>query len=346
MVVLSSETVDSLASKVQKRIDAINDVKFTFRTRSNNYTSSDIHERKEEYSILHSNDHAYPRNWICWKVYHPKNESEWELDRFMVFDGKNLWSYDRVDPHNPGTVYKWSRGIVQPCVDPAPQIEDQNRFPRFLFMGIVGYGTSFVDEYVKSLGPDKWRIIGNPSTEEYVLERDIKAKNWDEKDKYSIKAFLSLHIAPKVWRTESISPGFPKVDFDEVESFAESNDLYYPLKGRSVSYATAKRPYDMIYEFEVESVERLTDGARSGWIPEWPTGTLVLDQVQKKNITIPHTRKQMQERQDSYFASLGVDREIKSQWKRRWIILSVNLIGLLAIAYLLIRKIKKQRCAK
>ena len=110
--------------------------------------------------------------------------------------------------------------------------------------------------------------------------------------------------------------------------------MVYPVKGRHVSHANKNVSHDVIYEFEVESVRRLTEGDKTKWVPEWPTGTIVRDFISDKNIEIRHTNEQILERQDEYYDKLGVDREIKPQGRRNWIMLIINLVGIALILFL------------
>jgi hypothetical protein len=50
--------------------------------------------------------------------------------------------------------------------------------------------------------------------------------------------------------------------------------------------------------------------------------------ISDKNIEIRHTKEQILERQEEYYAKLQMDREIKTQGRRNWIILAVNVVGI------------------
>ncbi|MDR1382802.1 MAG: hypothetical protein LBJ67_02990 [Planctomycetaceae bacterium] len=346
MNIFSSEIIESLANKVQKQLDIINDVKFVYRVRANDSDSPNIRETREEYAVLRSDNPTYPNRWISWKVFSKDKDENWILDRFMVYNGKNMWRYDRINPDNPGTLYKWSRGIVEPCVNPNRQTWEIV-FAQFLFMNVVGYGNEVVDEYIKSLGREKWYIAANPSPDEYILEREIKAPHWKESDKYYIRAFLYLKPVPMVRRTENssdFSKSSDKNDIDEVLEFSQLGEIYYPLKGRSVSPALSTQKHDKIYEFEIESVERLTEKDRKTWIPEWPTGTSIKDNINNKNIEIPHTKEQIDKIRDNYFAQYDGEKQMKVQTPKRILfILFFNLIGLMLIGLHFWRKYRKQK---
>ena len=110
---------------------------------------------------------------------------------------------------------------------------------------------------------DKWQIIESTLPSEYVLQRIVHLPHW-KSGGYNIRAYLRLEPTPVVWRTgnaNDFADETEKSDFTETESFATFDGLYYPAKGRSVSYANENTSPDCIYEFEVESVKRLTEDA-------------------------------------------------------------------------------------
>lgn len=352
MSVFSAETVESLAMQVEKRLEVIDAFEFIFRVKSNTMESPEMKETRHEYAFFRSKDPNYPRPWERWKVFYEKKPGVWELDKFVVFDGKTIWTWDRVVPpypDNPEGFNMWSKGVIRATVAPdtymgGDEFHAANEFPHCLFMGVVGYGKSDIDKFFKrDFGLDKWQIVESTSPSEYVLQRIVQLPHWQSG--YYIRAYLRLEPVPVVWRTESSGDFLDKSrknDFTEIESFTTFDDVYYPAKGRSVSYAK-NIPHDTIYEFEVESVKQLTEADKAKWVLDWPTGTQVSDMAFGKNLEIQHTKEQLLERQEEYYAKLLVDRNIKTQSKRNWIVLSINVIGILLIFFLLYRKYKTKK---
>ena len=346
--VFSAETVGGLATRVEERLESIDAVEFTFRVRSNSFGAAEIKETRQKYAFFRSKAPDYPRSWERWEIFYEKNPGEWELDEFVAFDGKTVWTWNRIDPVDPGEFYKWSRGAIQTAITPdgymgGNEVRASNEFPFFLFMGIVGYGKSGVDDLIRNLGLDKWQVVESKPPSEFILQRVIQAPNWDSG--YFIRAHLRLEPVPVVWRTEdskNFSDETLKNNFSEVESFGTFDGIYYPAKGRSISYAK-NVSHNTIYEFEVESVKRLTETDKTEWIPTWPTGTLVRDLAFGKDVAIPHTKEQLMERQEEYLAKLGADREIKTQGRRNLFVLIVNVAGILLIFWLLYRRYKARQ---
>ena len=128
-----------------------------------------------------------------------------------------------------------------------------------------------------------------------------------------------------------------------IESFATFEGIYYPEKGCSISYATKAISYDIIYEFEVESVRRLTEEDKANWVPDWPTGTSVRDHAFGKDTSIDHTKEQLQERMEEYYAKFRDDLKMGIQGKRNCTILIVNVVGILLIFWLFYRKYKAKK---
>ena len=354
-----AETVESMAMRVTERLETIDAVEFTLRVKANTFTSPEIKETREEYAFFRSKDPDYPHSWERWKVFYEKKPGVWRLDRFVVFDGKTLWTWDRVippHPDNPEGFNIRSRGVIMAVVTPETVMYEMhgnefwhtNEFPDFLFMGVGGYGERPGDDFLRSLGLDKWQIVESAPPSEFVLQRVVLFPDWKESDKYFIRVHIRLEPIPVVWCSELATDFFDKTekfDFWAAESFATFDGIYYPAKGRSVSYANANIPFDEIYEFEVESVRRLTEKDKAQWVPNWPTGTIVTNMVfGKENLEIRHTKDQMLEKQEEYYAKLGFDREIKTQSRRNWFIIIFNIIGILLIlCWLLYKRFKQQK---
>ncbi|MGL4942511.1 MAG: hypothetical protein ACRC46_04895 [Thermoguttaceae bacterium] len=351
MKVLSSasvETVESMAVNIEKRLKEIDSIEFTLMVRANTYESSEINETRQEYAFFQSKDPVYPRSWERWKVFYQKTPGVWELDKFVVFNGKAIYTWDRVESVSSGEEFDyWSKGLVQPAITSDSHMNG-NQFPWFLFMNVVGYGKSEVDDFVRELGLEKWHIVESETVNEFVLQRIIKRPDWDDLSQYSIRAYLRLAPTLVVWRQETandFSDETEKIDFSESQSFATFDGICYPAKGRSVSYASKAMPHDLVYEFEVESVKHLTEADKAQWVPDWPTGTIVRDMVADKNFEIRHTREQMLELQETYYTKLNVDREIKTRGRHHLIILIVNFFGVLLLFFLVYKKWIKTKIA-
>lgn len=353
MNVFASETIESMATRVAARLETIDAIEFTLRVRSNSLEAHEIKEARHEYAFFRSKDINYPRSWERWKVFYEKQPGVWDLDKFVAFNGKTVWTWDRIispSPDNPEGFNMWSRGVIRTTVTPDVYMSGEgifaaNEFPLFLFMNVVGYGKSHVDDFIRSLGLEKWQAVDSASPSEHILQRVIQAPGWDESSKYFIRAYLRLNPIPVVCRTENAIDFLDKTerfDFMNIETFKTFDGIYYPAKGSRVSYSNKNIYHDTIYEFEVESVKRLAETDKTRWVPDWPTGTIVVDMISGKNTEIRPTKEQMLERQEEYYAKLGVDRKINTHGRRNWIILIVNVIGGLLLLWLLYKKFSTQ----
>lgn len=276
-----SETADSIGEKVQQRLDKLVGLKFVFRVRCNSDEAAEIVETLQEFSTLPSNDPASTDPWFCWKVFHRKNTTEWELSTFRVYDGKNLYSFNRIDPLAPENFsqsgfIKDSGGHIEPCAHAvhAPTMSEC-QFSWFLFMNLVGCGKTIMDESLNKHSPFPWQIVDSSVSDKFVLERLIKFPTWEKG--YSIRVHVAMTPEPMVMRSGNQHGSYPTDldNFSEVLEIAPFEDLFYPSKGRSFDPACDRIKHDRVYEYEVESVSRVSERERTTWVPDWPAGTCV-----------------------------------------------------------------------
>ncbi len=287
MSTLFSETADSIGVKVRQRSEKLVGLKFLYRVRSNSDESAEIVETLQEFSTLPANDPTSADPWFCWKVFRWKNATDWELDRFRVYDGQNLYSFDKVDPLAPENFsrngyLKPSEGRVEKYADPIVPMM-QCRMAEFVFMELIGYGKTRIDAVVNETSPSPWKIIDSPSPDKFILERPIAGSCANTE--YYIRVHVSMKPEPIVMRLESDLFG----DFSEVLELASFDGILYPSKGREFKYPSADRiEHEKSYEYEVESVSRISERERATWIPDWPPGTQIYG---NGNRFIAHTRE-------------------------------------------------------
>jgi hypothetical protein len=82
------------------------------------------------------------------------------------------------------------------------------------------------------------------------------------------------------WQADDIKQNRPLSLF-EVTEMKMFESIPYPAAGNYRQWAIRELP-NHTYEFEVASVKRLPEGAEKNWLPKWPRGTIVRDEVSGK----------------------------------------------------------------
>ena len=282
----NSETADSIGEKVQQHLDKLVGLRFVFRVRNNDHESTNVSDMKEtlqEFSTLPSTDPEHPEPWFCWKVFRPKNSIEWELEQFRVYDGKNTYSFDKIDPLAP--IHFSRSGWIkrsEGCVEASNGYGFNYDIPDFVFTNVLaGYGRTTVDTHINKAFSSSWQIVDSPAPDEYVLERQMKLPTWEKG--YCIRAHVAMKPEPIVMRLCN-PPDEPSDSIDnytEVLELASFDGVVYPSKGRQFesNYTRCKFgrvfKHARMYEYEVESVERVPEQRRKTWVPDFPPGTNV-----------------------------------------------------------------------
>jgi len=278
----NSETADSIGKKIQQHLDSFVGLKFVFRVRNNDHEStntSDMKETLQEFSTLPSNDPARPEPWFCWKVFRPKNSIDWELEQFRVYDGKNTYSFDKIDPL--AQIHFSRSGWIKRSEG---RVEESNGYgfnydiPDFVFaIGLLGYGGTTIDKLVKEQVLLSWQIVDS-SPDNYVLE--CRGKPQSQETGHYTQAHVAMKPAPLVMRLTSPSDDPSGVEnVTEVLELTSFDGVFYPSKGRQFesNYIRCKFgrvfKYARMYEYAVESVERVPEQSRETWVPDFPSGT-------------------------------------------------------------------------
>jgi hypothetical protein len=263
-------------------------------------------ETLQEFSTLPSNDPEYPEPWFCWKVFRPKNFIEWELDQFQVYDGKNIYSFGRIDPLAPQNFsksgwIKYSQGHVEthPDSDTRTLLAMSARADcpcaEVIFMG---YRRTNIEKFFdKHQQPrDTMQIIDSLAPDTFILESP-------KEDSAEVHRIHRTHVAikpePVCMRVETVvmnptdgSSCFE--DFTEVLDLVSFDGVFYPSKGRQFDANYSKCRYGRVfkyarmYEYEIESVERVPERSRETWVPDFPPGTSVSG-IETRHIA--HTRE-------------------------------------------------------
>ena len=325
MATTYSETADSIGEKVQQRLDRLVGLKFFCRVRSNDYEYSDCSDRMTtllEFSTLPSTDPEHPEPWFCWKVFRPISPIEYELDQFRAYDGKNVYSYDRINPLTPehfsrsGWI-KYSPGRVETYSDPINRMIDALSaredccFSNVVFMGSRNPDfEKWVNEH-KQMRPVV-QIVNSPMPDEFILESYEAGETCLS---HTYRSRVVMKPEPIYMRWEWIVAdsrmGSSHVDKEmEVLELASFDGVVYPSKGRffDSNYSHGKFgrvfQYTRMYEYEVESVERVSEQRLETWVPEYPPGTSVSCPEWDQSRNIAHTR----DVQIQSFLNVGLNR--------------------------------------
>jgi hypothetical protein len=133
----------------------------------------------------------------------------------------------------------------------------------------------------------------------------------------------------------------PEPTIQEVTSIKSIDGFAYPAAARYISPAYGHMSRSE-YEFEVTSVERLTEADRKAWRPKWPAGTYVHDQIKGTYYKVPYPPA----REQALRRALGMQQPPvpTAAGKSRSPIFLFNLAMLLVfVAALLIYRHKRRR---
>ena len=121
----------------------------------------------------------------------------------------------------------------------------------------------------------------------------MKLPEWEKG--YLIRAHVAMKPEPIVMRSGNPSVAFPDdfESFSEVLEIASFDGIVYPSRGRSCIRANPEADstyfnFDRVYEYVVESVERVSADQRNTWMPVFPPGTSVAGSESR---IIAHTRE-------------------------------------------------------
>ncbi|MDR1382800.1 MAG: hypothetical protein LBJ67_02980 [Planctomycetaceae bacterium] len=304
-------SVEEIAQAIINQHSKYDNLKFTYRVRRNTDEAPKIIETREEYVVMSSNDTAYPDPWESWKVFKQNESGQWEIQKFAVFDGKNTYSFER-SPVNDNPKSFWVQGKIETSYKYTHFF--YNSFSQMVHGGFVGYTNrpTLISKQIREQMDGLLKItgeatfLGMPAIEMSRIEPTLK-KRFDSSDlienDFVGKILISKSPIVLVVHSDRIDYlSRKKIGESCIEKVDVFEGIYYPAKYKNVFFADGLTKYNRIYECEVESIERLTETSRATWVPQWPSGTIVFDQINNKNIEIPHTKEQIDKFRDNYFA--------------------------------------------
>lgn len=283
-------------------------------------------EWRNTLSIMESNTTNVSRPWKCWQQFTKDKADSWKLERFLCFDGTKSLSYVRDDRIAYG---KWSMGSIVPFEEPSKFQMDI--FELFLFLRLDGPSVRFL--FGMDLPLDmRFELTGTSETSgRRVLQ--LSSKQPKRNAVINVEAVTQPDFIVTLWE---VTVGGKVVQRFQVNDIRTVNGVSFPASG---SYR--KTPeidgLDHTYEFSLERVESLSESARSQWAPKWPAGTIVNDQVNTKNITVPHDKKELHQatldRRRLEMDSKPIQHGTLSPI--RWAFLLCNVVGIVVVIALI-----------
>lgn len=234
---------------------------------------------KDIFKILDPNQKDISKPWRFWQRSAEDDNGQWAIDRFIAFDGEQSAGFERRDHR------AFNHGSIVPFEETHEY--DPNVFDRILCTNLNGIQKYHDPNWELSAKVDKhWKVVGSREFEGrkvYVLQGGLPMSGLEFE--VHVTAPPDFIIIRREQRLTN-SPDDEPLLLMEVTKIGEFESLVYPASGRYVRRAIGYAPR-VDYEFEVTSVETLTDAAREDWRPEWPLETAVRDQVNKRNFMTP-----------------------------------------------------------
>lgn len=273
-----------VCEKIEKRAGQIIDLQFKYTVATNlidsmvQGTQSEedltMRIRQESFSILRSNSDTHSLPWISWFVYYEK-KGRTPIASFFVYDGKNHYRFLRGDPQIPQVV-PVNFGLIDAGYNNAFLVE--NYFERILFLKINGSSLN-LDSIKKSTSSTEYRYVKQTT---YLGKKALVYERVRVPGKITNVVTVLKEPCYMVVSYKTVSiPEHTVLAELKIEELASFENIIYPCRG-SYKESQSKRGYT----FRVTSVERLSQLARTDWLPDWPGGTDVRDVVNNNAFTV------------------------------------------------------------
>ncbi|HEY3395028.1 MAG TPA: hypothetical protein VGK58_20155 [Lacipirellulaceae bacterium] len=196
------------------------------------------------------------------------------VDRFVAFDGTNSSDFRRRG-RRPALFVPWE--IWDDC--------NENVFEQFLFLRINGIPKCIdVTGEFQTFNLDRYQIVETKQVlgrTAFVLKAQGSNGNPAFDDiAYTVEVIGEPEFMVVRWQADDTKLNRPLLLF-EVKEIKTIESIPYPAAGRYQQWAIGELP-NHTYEFEVTYVKRLPDDAEQNWLPKWPRGTIVRDEITGK----------------------------------------------------------------
>lgn len=285
----TSVTVSALAEDVEQRFDKYDNLEFVYRvtaeataspdaTGTSPITTGGVLETTDVFRILSTSNQegSTGRSRRCW-IRSTIDDATETVDRFVAFDGSSTAQFWRRCHGVPtGQVVPWE--IWDSC--------NENVFEQFLFLQPNGIcRTMDVNGEMLSFNLNRYEVVQTKivdSRQVFVLKaQGIKGNPAFDHIAYTVEVTGPRESMVIRWEAEDTKNNRPLVFF-EVEEIKTFDSLPYPATGSFRQWAVGELP-NHTYQFQVLSVDRLPETASENWVPTWPSGAIVSNQITGEN---------------------------------------------------------------
>lgn len=242
--------------------------------------SAEAVDYRDQFSVLPPlEENQRPRRF--WKRFGIDQEGNEVLVAALAYDGNVTREY-RLDDRGRAL------GSVVDFEELRPQDDSPNYFDGLLFCRLNLIDDSRpVSSELSTLNLERMHQSGTHQREKWI-EREIRAVRQSASGgmewRLSIADEPYNHIVGYELRFSPAAGGrmLGLLDLHDADQF---EGIWYPSSGRYLQTGVGFMD-DVDYRFRVTRVSRLADDAAKTWWIEWPVGTMINDQVMKRNYTI------------------------------------------------------------
>ena len=285
-------SIPEIEAALERRVSKYHNMRFTYSTKEH-LKPGDVgqldafaaevptspQEWRNELSIMSPKQAGVSRPWKLWKRFKKATDGQWVLDRAISFDGTKSLSYVRSERIGEGN---WNSGRIVGFEE--PQIFHADVFEHFLSLGLGGPSVKFM--FDSDIRTDFGFQVAEARQLEAATLYRLSGKLADFGTSYDVELRAKSGYLVTRWKADvKEKPG----QLYEVKKVSSFNGVPYPASGFYRQWPHG-RLNDHTYEFSVDSVEELTEDARVGWELAWPPGTIVENQINATNFTVPHER--------------------------------------------------------
>jgi hypothetical protein len=197
------------------------------------------------------------------------------VDLFIAFDGTNSAVFRRERPRSIGQLLPWE--LWDDC--------NENLFEHFLFLRINGIPKCIdVNDEFQNLNLERYEIVETKlilGRKAFVLKAQGNNGNPAfDNIAYTVEVIGKPEFMVVRWQADDIKQNRP-ISLFEVTEIKTFESIPYTAAGQYQQWAIGELP-NHTYEFEVTAVKRLSNDADKNWLPKWPRGTIVRDEVSGK----------------------------------------------------------------
>jgi hypothetical protein len=286
-----SITVADLASSIERRFDDYDGLEFEYHVLthatpspeatpgfSSPLITDDVLDTKDVFKILgpaNLADGAKRRPRNSWVRHMIDDEAKKFVYRFIAFDGTSSAVFRHERPRSSGQLLPWE--LWDDC--------NENVFEQFLFLRINGIPKCIdLNDEFQNINLDRYKIVETKQTlgrtAAVLKAQGINGNAAFDDIVYTVEVIGEPEFMVVRWQADDIKQN-RSISLFEVTDIKTFESIPYPAAGRFQQWAVREQP-NHTYEFEVTSVKRLPDDAEKNWLPKWPRGTIIRDEVSGK----------------------------------------------------------------